>query len=808
MFHQRTSGRFQRWQTAFWVVVLVGLLAGQIVTPMPAAQATGAPNDQIEQTALVLVPLAGPETVDKVQSAGWKPLGRYLGPDGEFLLAGAPLVSDTPITEVGSPVRVLDPDTRGATYYMAVVPPGWPQPDWPAFGTVLYSDQSQTLIRATPADAERLAEQGVELAQLSLEPVVVKPEQEGVTAAPEQVTPDPNIQAMINQVTTAAVQAYDGQLSGETPVTVGGSPYTITTRNTTSGTPIQKATQYVGERMAALGYTVEHQSWSKSGYSNRNVIGQKTGTTNPNDIYIIGAHLDDMPSSGAAPGADDNASGSTAVLIAAEIMSQYQWGCTLRFAFWTGEEQGLLGSSVYAARSKTQNEAIKGYLNLDMIGYNAIAPRELNLFWKSTVPASQAIADLWIDVVNAYNLDLVPFKYDAVSYTIGNQSDNKSFWDQGYPSILSIEDYYGDFTPYYHKITDKQSTLDMGYFTTMVQAAVATFGHMTGCLIGPLPTPTPTPTNTPTDTPTATATPTDTPTPTETPTGAPTATDTPTPTETPTNTPTPTDTPTATPTATSTPAPNEVIYVSSTSGGTAGGVSFADEDILTLNRSTGVWSMFFDGSDVGVGGVDVDAASLQPDGSILMSFDAAITLGTLGAVADADIVRFVPTSTGSTTAGTFAWYFDGSDVGLTQSAEDIDAIAFTPGGKLVISTIDAVAVTGVSGADEDLLVFTATQLGATTSGTWAMYFDGSDVGLSTAASEDINGAWIEAATGKIYLTTLGAFSVTGVTGDGADVFICTPGSLGATTTCTFTMHWDGSANGYASEVMDALEIVR
>ena len=76
--------------------------------------------------------------------------------------------------------------------------------------------------------------------------------------------------------------------------------------------------------------------------------------------------------------------------------------------------------------------------------------------------------------------------------------------------------------------------------------------------------------------------------------------------------------------------------------------------------------MFFDGSDVGVGGVDVDAASLLPDASILMSFDAAITLGTLGTVADADIVRFVPTSTGSTTAGTFQLYFDGSDVGLTE----------------------------------------------------------------------------------------------------------------------------------------------
>ena len=61
---------------------------------------------------------------------------------------------------------------------------------------------------------------------------------------------------------------------------------------------------------------------------------------NPNDIFVIGAHLDDMPTGSTAPGADDNASGSVATLIAADILSQYQWGCTLRFAFWTGRSRG------------------------------------------------------------------------------------------------------------------------------------------------------------------------------------------------------------------------------------------------------------------------------------------------------------------------------------------------------------------------------------------------------------------------------------------------------------------------------------
>ena len=90
-----------------------------------------------------------------------------------------------------------------------------------------------------------------------------------------------------------------------------------------------------------------------------------------------------MPSSGAAPGADDNGSGSVGTLIAADILSQYQWSCTLRFAFWTGEEQGLLGSAAYATRAKNQGQNIKGYLNMDMIAYNSGAPNEINLFANS-----------------------------------------------------------------------------------------------------------------------------------------------------------------------------------------------------------------------------------------------------------------------------------------------------------------------------------------------------------------------------------------------------------------------------------------
>jgi hypothetical protein len=235
-------------------------------------------------------------------------------------------------------------------------------------------------------------------------------------------------------------------------------------------------------------------------------------------------------------------------------------------------------------------------------------------------------------------------------------------------------------------------------------------------------------------------------------------------------------------------------------------VAYNDEDIVSYNTSTGAWLMYFDGSDVGITG-DVDGFALMPDGSILISLDAAATISGLGTVDDSDIIRFIPTSLGANTAGTFQWYFDGSDVGLTTNDEDIDAIDFAPDGRLVISTLGSFNVTGASGNDEDLLAFSPTSLGSTTNGTWSLYFDGSDVSLN-ASSEDVNGVWIDPANNQLYLTTTGAFSVTGVSGDGADIFVCTPGSLGPTTSCTFSMYWDGSAFGFAGEVADGIDIVK
>ncbi len=114
----------------------------------------------------------------------------------------------------------------------------------------------------------------MELQALFLDPIVLRPKG-AVNRFPTLVDPDPEIQAMMDQVISSTVYQYDGGLSGEWPVTVGGQPFTIVTRNTYSGLPIQKATEFVGEHMTDLGMDVEYHIWNSS--RPPNVIGEIGG---------------------------------------------------------------------------------------------------------------------------------------------------------------------------------------------------------------------------------------------------------------------------------------------------------------------------------------------------------------------------------------------------------------------------------------------------------------------------------------------------------------------------------------------------
>ena len=107
-----------------------------------------------------------------------------------------------------------------------------------------------------------------------------------------------------------------------------------------------------------------------------NVVATLKGTDiNDDRIFIISGHLDNMRSSvmdrsGDAPGANDDGSGTAAVMECARVMSKYSFPATIIFVAVSGEEQGLLGSTFMAEKAKKENWNIEAVLNNDIMGSN------------------------------------------------------------------------------------------------------------------------------------------------------------------------------------------------------------------------------------------------------------------------------------------------------------------------------------------------------------------------------------------------------------------------------------------------------
>ncbi len=240
---------------------------------------------------------------------------------------------------------------------------------------------------------------------------------------------------------------------------------------------------------------------------------------------------------------------------------------------------------------------------------------------------------------------------------------------------------------------------------------------------------------------------------------------------------------------------------------------YKNEDIVAFvpgtAPGTGTFSIFFDGSACGLADANLDDFEVLADGTILFTLRAAFDLPGLGRVDDSDVIQYTPAE-GS--CGTFAFRLKGTDVGLTQGAEDIDGLGIDAEGNLLISTIGTAKVPGSTGEieakDQDLLKLNEI------SRTWSIYFDGSDVGL-TESSEDVRSVAI--ATGgtpqensNIYLTISGDFDVESNNedeGDKNDVEACTPISLAEETTeCFFFKFLDGETVN-AENQLDGLSIV-
>ncbi|MBT8391419.1 MAG: M20/M25/M40 family metallo-hydrolase, partial [Ignavibacteria bacterium] len=274
----------------------------------------------------------------------------------------------------------------------------------------------------------------------------------------------PVVQSVINETNIDSLIFFVEELSGEVQTTIGGAPYTIVSRHKNQPSN-DKAADYIKQKLDSYGLSTYNQNWSGTG---RNVYAVQTGTEFPNQQYMICAHYDDMPSGSLAPGADDNASGTAAVLEAARILSNQSFPFTIIYALWDEEEQGLIGSNYYATQAANQGDSILGVINLDMIAWDSNSDDIAEIHTRS-VSSSYDIKDKMEEVNTTYNVGL-NLQIDDPGTTA---SDHASFWSKGYGAILLIEDFQ-DFNNYYHTTNDKLQYFNQPYFHKMAKLAIGT----------------------------------------------------------------------------------------------------------------------------------------------------------------------------------------------------------------------------------------------------------------------------------------------------------------------------------------------
>lgn len=206
----------------------------------------------------------------------------------------------------------------------------------------------------------------------------------------------------------------------------------------------------------------------------RNVLGMIPGK-NTKEYVIVGAHFDHLGIDPALDGdqiyngADDNASGVSAVLQIARafLASGQQPERNVIFAFWDGEEKGLLGSKYFVQTCPFLSQ-IKGYLNFDMIGRNnkPQQPKQVVYFYTAVHPV---FGDWLKEDIRKYGLQLEP-DYRAWENPIGG-SDNGSFAKVGIPIIW----YHTDGHPDYHQPSDHADRLN---WDKVVEITKASFLNM------------------------------------------------------------------------------------------------------------------------------------------------------------------------------------------------------------------------------------------------------------------------------------------------------------------------------------------
>jgi Peptidase family M28/WD40-like Beta Propeller Repeat len=231
-----------------------------------------------------------------------------------------------------------------------------------------------------------------------------------------------------------------------------------------------KAIDYLEKTYRSFGYDPQIQWFTPgqlkaSGGRTGNVIATLRGTENPELIYVVSSHFDSVAG---GPGADDDTSGTAALLEAARILQPNPLPVTVVFASFTGEEAGLLGSTEFVGRAGEQKWNVVGALNNDMIGWGGESGRMDN-----TIRYSNAgIRDIQHGAAFLFTTLVL---YDAKYY---QGTDAAAFYRAWGDIVGGIGSYPVLANPNYHQPTDFLETMNHRQIVETAKVTAATLVYL------------------------------------------------------------------------------------------------------------------------------------------------------------------------------------------------------------------------------------------------------------------------------------------------------------------------------------------
>lgn len=223
------------------------------------------------------------------------------------------------------------------------------------------------------------------------------------------------------------------------------------------------AGEYLFNTYKSFGYAPEYQWFAGRGAlggQTANVLATLEGTVNPELVYVVSSHYDSVA---VGPGADDDTSGTAALLEAARILAKHPQPATIIFASFTGEEAGLLGSREFVRQAVASEMQLVGALNNDMIGW--ANDHRLD----NTIRYSNAgIRDIQHGAAMHFT-NLIT--YDALYY----KSTDAAAYYEAYGDIVGgIGSYPVLGNPHYHQSHDLLDTINHQLVTEVAKTTAAT----------------------------------------------------------------------------------------------------------------------------------------------------------------------------------------------------------------------------------------------------------------------------------------------------------------------------------------------